>query len=164
MRELVVLIIICLTISCGQNQKSSKVKFVEGGSKKEQNKDSLYPFILPRNFTPIQFINLLRIKNSKTSNFFFISIVDDFPENWITKKDIDSLIVFIKSKDKCYCFVDPLSSFIPNDYSELGGYIIEMINSYKRKETLSFGLYSCPKLDETNADELIEWWNSVNSR
>ena len=164
MRELSVLIIICLSLSCKQNQGPNKVNLVEDGPKKGQNQDSLSPFLLPRNFTPLQFIKLLKIENPKTSKLNFITIVDDFPENWITNKDIDSLIVYIKSKEKCYCFLNPLSSFIPNDYSELGGYIIEMVNSYKLNEKLSFGLYSCPKLTNSSADELIEWWNSTKDK
>ena len=69
------------------------------------------------------------------------------------------LQLLVKSKDKCNCFVSPLSSTIPfSDSADLGGYAIEFIKSFKENRKVDFGLYSCPKTNDTVADKLIQWW------
>ena len=85
-------------------------------------------------------------------------MTDEFEENWVKRTDIDSLLKLTKSKLKCDCFLNPLSSYIPSDSADLGGYAIALIKSYKDKKRMSFGLYSCPKTSDKEAEELITWW------
>ena len=109
--------------------------------------------------TPLGFIETMEIKNNQASNINVVTIVDSFPNDWLTKKDIDTLIKLVNSKEKCNCFLNPLSSYIPtNDSGEVGGYAIWLITAYKEKKKVSFGLNACPKVDKTVADRLIKWW------
>ncbi|CAN5544684.1 hypothetical protein BH10BAC2_BH10BAC2_37860 [soil metagenome] len=90
---------------------------------------------------------------------------DDFPDFWVNANDIDTLITLVESKQKCYCFLNPLSSHIPfGDSADLGGYVIRIIKAYKENRRLSFGLYSCPKTNEKDAEELIKWWASQKQK
>jgi hypothetical protein len=44
-------------------------------------------------------------------------MVDQFPIGWVKQYDIDTLVTLIKSTKKCYCFLNPLSSFVPLNQS-----------------------------------------------
>jgi hypothetical protein len=96
-------------------------------------------------------------------NFNFITISNNFPKNWVTKKDVDSLMKLISSKDKCKCVVNPLSSYLPtHDSANLGGYAILLVKSFKEKKKVDIGLHSCPITSNKDVAELKEWWNNFN--
>lgn len=125
-----------------------------------QNKSG---FLKPKDFTPLEFLQLFKFR-SDYPKFYFVTIEDKFPSEWITEKQVDSLIHYVKSKDRAYCFVNPLSSYIPTDSAQLGGYAIKLISAYKEKITLEFGLYDCPMTDDKKAQQLIEWWTHEKNR
>ena len=88
-----------------------------------------------------------------------------FPDDWVKKENIEPLIKLLKSQEKCYCIVNPLSSYSASSESAtVGGFAIELINSYRLKKKLSFGLWSCPETDERKANEIIAWWEKEKMR
>lgn len=86
-------------------------------------------------------------------------MLNQFPIDWVKRTDIDTLMALIQSTEKCTCFLNPLSSYIPDDYAEVGGFARLFVQSYKEDQRLDLGLYSCPKVDKTENEELIQWWN-----
>ncbi|WP_114788932.1 hypothetical protein U0035_04930 [Niabella yanshanensis] len=80
-----------------------------------------------------------------------------FPDGLIVASDLDYLFSQVNSKQKCKCIVSFLSSIIPTDSAELGGYAIELITAYREKKTANFGLYKCPKQDSAVANKLLKW-------
>lgn len=129
-------------------------------SQTKQSGDIPKSYLLtPKNMTPLDFIETMKIKSTQINNINVVTMADSFPNNWLTKKDVDTLINLINSKEKCNCFSNPLSSYIPtNDSAEIGGYAIWLIKSYKEKKKISFGLNACPKTDVVEADKLMKWW------
>ena len=97
-------------------------------------------------------------QEDRYSKITVVTMLDSFPKNWVKKEDIDTLIKLVNSREKCRCFLNPLSSHIPFDSAEIGGYAARLIESYKEKKKLSFGLYACPKVDWIEADKLVNWW------
>ncbi len=90
-------------------------------------------------------------------------MIDKFPIDWVKREHIDTLITMLDSKNSCGCFLNPLSSYIPNGFAERGAYAAIFIKSYKDKQPVSFGLYACPKIDEKLNKELIDWWKKTKN-
>jgi hypothetical protein len=111
-----------------------------------------------REYSPFSFISELKKKNSINVS----TIENDFSKNWIKKQHLDSLISLIESKEKCNCYVNPLSSYIPNDSAEVGGFAIEFVKAFKENRNVDLGLYSCPKVNLKEAKELKNWWKKYN--
>jgi hypothetical protein len=153
----ILFIAFCVLIAYGQQKTLKKIQ-ADG---EISSKTSLgTPNTLKiRNHTPLSLIRVLSLRQNIQSRTNFITFnLDTIPDNWVKREYIDSLIPFVKSKERCFCLLNPYSSYIPNDSAELGGYVIKLIRSYKDKEKINFGLYSCPKADEREADELLKWW------
>ena len=116
-------------------------------------------WLTPQKMIPLSFMEAMRIKNNQVNKIPIVTMEDNFPNNWVTKKDIDTLIKLVNSREKCNCLLNPLSSYIPTkDIAELGGYAIWLIKAYREKRNVTFGLYACPKVNKVEADELILWW------
>jgi hypothetical protein len=120
-------------------------------------------FLKAKDFTPASFLQLFKYR-SDYPKFYFVTIETEFPSDWITESQVDSLIRYVKSRDKAYCLVNPLSSYLPIDSAQLGGYAIKLISAYKEKVRPEFGLYDCPMTDDKRADELIQWWSKQKRR
>ena len=90
-----------------------------------------------------------------------MTTIDKFPIDWVKKEHIETLLNMLDSKDSCGCFLNPLSSYIPNGFAEKGAYAAIFIKAYKDKQAVSFGLYACPKVDEKLNEKLINWWNET---
>jgi hypothetical protein len=123
--------------------------------------NNLFP--RPEQYDPISFIqSVSRIVNSENKTLIScMTMIDKFPVDWVKREHIDTLITMLDSKDSCGCFLNPLSSYIPNGFAEKGAYAAIFIKSYKDKQTVSFGLYACPKIDEKLNEELVNWWNKT---
>lgn len=115
-------------------------------------------WLSPESMTPLEFLRIMKQLDNYRP-FGGVTMLDSFPKNWVKKKDIDTLIKLVHSREKCNCFLNPLSSYIPKDSADLGGYAIQLIESYKQKKKLTFGLYACPKTNKIEADKLVNWWN-----
>lgn len=128
-------------------------------------------------FTPISFIkyfsrnqgnnSVLNVTVNKGTDTVLnvITMIDNFPENWVKETDIDTLISILSSKERCSCFLNPLSSKIPtDDYAETGGYAAVFIQSFMKNQKIELGLYACPKTDEILNSELINWWTAEKEK
>lgn len=115
-------------------------------------------WLTPESMTPLEFLGTMK-QGDNYDPLEVVVMLDSFPKNWIKKKDIDNLSKPVNSREKCLCFLNPLSSYIPKDSADLGGYAMKLIESYKQKKKLSFGLYACPKTTKIEAEELINWWS-----
>jgi len=141
---------------CGQSQQMEN----KAGalSKDIVDGDSLY-LVRSEQITPLDFLAAMKTKRNQVYMLGVSTVVDSFPSTWVKKADVDTLIKLIYSKEKCDCFLSPLSSNIPiGDSADVGGYAIRLIESYRQRKNLSFGLYSCPKTNKADADRLIKWW------
>ena len=109
----------------------------------------------PKDYSPTSLImEVANGENNKT-----LTLADEFPLNWVEKKDIEPLINLISNTEKCKCLLNPLSSKIPiNDFAQIGGYARIFIESYKDAKEIQLGLYSCPKVDLDINKDLIDWW------
>ena len=116
-------------------------------------------FIHPTRLTPSQFLSLVKSTHF-SDTLYFLTVIDDFPNYWVTKSHIDTLMTLINSNEKCGCIVNPLSSFIPNERADVGGYAIKLVNSFRTKQKLSFGLWACPRTNKKEVNVLIEWWKT----
>ena len=145
----------------GANKYDSNVSRTTGkDSLQPANKRATFKWETPEKLTVFAFLERVEIDNQNKDSLMFMTMTDDFPKNWIKASQIDTLINLVNSKQRCLCFVNPLSSYIPfEDSADLGGYAIELIKAYKNRKTVSFGLNSCPKTNERDAQTLIEWWS-----
>ncbi len=121
-----------------------------------------YAFARPENYDPISFINRVSLlkKIEKDTLLIAMTMVNEFPKDWVKEEHIENLIKLLGSKEKCGCFLNPLSSYVPtnDDYAEKGGYAGIFIKAFKENKNVNLGLYSCPKVDEKLNVELINWW------
>lgn len=124
-------------------------------------RDTLFITLKAKEIPPLLFLQKL-IKTSE-NDFRGIKIVYDFPDGWVTHADVDSLIKLVRSKTRCKCFMIPLAMYMPfKENTNLGGYAIEFIKSYKEKRRVNFAQNTCPEINEEDAANLISWWSEVN--
>ena len=119
-----------------------------------------WPYPMPSDFTPLTFIKTFSTYNNSYpwDNYITISGIE-FPDDWVKRADIDTLLTLIESTQKCKCVVSVLSSNIPDDNAtNIGGYAIKFINSYRNKSKYKFGTYDCPKTDAKSVEEINRWW------
>lgn len=135
------------------------IAFIFFGCKKtKQKKENVIQRKSVSEYSPIGFIEELKKENT----FNVLSIKDDLSKNWIRSTDLDSLISLVESKEKCSCYLNPLSSYIPKDSAEVGGFAIEFLKAFKENRKVNLGLYSCPKVDKREALELKLWLKNYN--
>ncbi len=129
-----------------------------------QNSDTVQ-WLTPNDFTPISFLKAVINQNDKDTLIYVITMVDEFPVDWVKQSDIDTLVTLIASTKKCNCFLNPLSSYIPtNKNADIGGYAIIFINSFRHKSKINLGLYSCPKTDKNSVEEINKWWTEYKQK
>ncbi|ACF13481.1 hypothetical protein Ctha_1016 [Chloroherpeton thalassium ATCC 35110] len=123
-------------------------------------------FSIPEQYDPISFIKAVSRAIKVNEGYFSVGItmVDKFPNDWVKREHIDTLISMIDSKDTCGCFLNPLSSYIPSGCAEKGGYAALFIKSFMDNKPVSFGLYACPKVDKKLNEELISWWINYKNK
>ncbi len=112
-----------------------------------------------KDYSPLSFIKEAQ-KNIPQKSLNFVLAMNDFPKDWVKTEDLDSLVAIIDSKEKCNCYLNPFSSYIPNDSAEVGGFAIEFIKAFKENKQVDLGLYSCPKINKKEAEEIKSWWKS----
>lgn len=141
MRQLIFALIVITLFSCKHRAKENK----------NYNLNKL---------KPLEFIEILRgVNNEGLNNATFEG---DFKENFLTKDDIKALIPLIHSKEKCKCYVNILSSYLPSDTSELGGIALMFIDDFKNKRNPTMKLWHCPKIDNGKLKKIETWWQNEN--
>ncbi|MEM6766849.1 MAG: hypothetical protein AAF655_18075 [Bacteroidota bacterium] len=120
----------------------------------------IFQFPNPKNYNPISFINTFSsIGRRNNGAIFGLTMLGDFPQNWVKEEHLDSLMNLLESKDVCACYINALSSYLPtNDYAEKGGYARLFIQAFKENKQVALGSHGCPKVDESQNEEIIEWW------
>lgn len=120
-----------------------------------------YSFPNSKNYNPISFIKEASktLKTEKDTLRIGMTMIDEFPIDWVKKEHIEPLFSLLESKEVCGCFLNPLSSYIPtDDFAEKGGYAGIFIKSFMENKKVNLGLYSCPKVDEELNEKLKKWW------
>lgn len=158
------LLFIAITVSCGPADKQApRVSKDNLASTKVEGNDyhfiKNYSPLKPANLTPFTFIDLASKNYQRDSSLNVITMFNDFPADWIKESYIDSLILLLESKEKCSCFLNPYSSFLPvNEYAEIGGFAMKFVEAYKKGQKIDLGRYQCPKADQQKVQELQDWW------
>ncbi|NVN95853.1 MAG: hypothetical protein HXX18_11275 [Bacteroidetes bacterium] len=161
---------ILVFVSCRQDNSISTGETTDSNQLTNHNaslqeKGDNVIWMTPKQFTPISFLNAVVRKNDKDTLINVITMVDDFPIDWVKKSDIDTLMTLIKSTKRCNCFLNPLSSYIPTNISaDIGGYAIIFVNSFRQKTKIKMGLYSCPKTEKQSVEKLTKWWENYNKK
>lgn len=114
--------------------------------------------ITPEKYKVQDVIKLIKIKDDSSNSLNFVTF-SNFPKNWVKPSDIPLLIKLLESHEKCKCYMSVFSSIIPNGESELSGYAIAFIESYRNKKSVNLGLQSCPEYNKEKIDEILKWWN-----
>lgn len=98
--------------------------------------------------------------NAGTRDGNVLSIVGMPRRNFVTKADVNELIQFVDSKEKCRCMVNVFSSYkIPNtEYATVGGMAMDLIEAYRNGTGYPDMMVKCPKTDNNRALELKQWW------
>lgn len=123
---------------------------------------SVSSWVTPARLTPLTFLETMKKKGGFGDKIGVVVMIDSFPSNWLKRGDIDTLIKLVTSKEKCNCFLNPLSSFIPRDSADIGGYAGRLLDAYRRDTVVSFGLYACPKATDKDSEDLKLWWQSLH--
>ena len=112
--------------------------------------------------TPITFIQSASKKNINTNKYYHASMTvgDKLPIDWVRKEHIDRLMVFLNSSDSCGCFLNNLSSYIPEGPAQQSGFAAIFIKAFKEKEPVALGLYACPLENKELNKQLVEWWKN----
>src|SRR4249919_1412506 len=111
-----------MSFSCGQFK--SKNKKSDTSSSDIIDKKNIY-WLTSKKMTPLRFLETMKVKGNQINQLGVVTMKDSFPENWVTKRDVDALIRLVNSKQMCNCFLNPLSSYIPpDDSADVGGYAI----------------------------------------
>ena len=115
----------------------------------------------PKAKTVQNFITEITIDNFRTTDYKItqLSIIDNFPINWIKEEDIDNLIILLNSEIECKNLKNPLSSHMWKETTKLGDYAYWLIDSYKNKQKLNIGLNFIPPMkSDKEKQELKNWW------
>ena len=138
-----------------ENIISLKQKISNENNFKQKDK-----FLNPKSFNSFSLLKAIRINKTKKNTLPFLTIENEFPENWVKFEDINELIKLIDSKEKCKCLVNPLSSYLPtNEKANIGGFAVLLINSFKNNTKIDIGLYNCTETSKNEIREIKKWWN-----
>lgn len=124
------------------------------------DKGSKSYFVNLNDYSVYQFIELLKMDKDKPSQLNILTIGMKTPENWLTKKDIDSLMTLIHSTEPAKCVMQVVSSHLPvGDNSTIGGQVMDIIEAFKENKSYPTILTSCAKTDQERIDKLTKWWD-----
>lgn len=166
MKILSKIIIIWVVLSCavlGQVSPNMSIEIIDENENAERMSRRNSNLLDPDYFTPQSLIQHLMIDENHSNELNVTTFMDEFPDDWVTESDIETLMTMIESTQKCDCLVNPLSSYIPTDeVADVGGYAIKFLNAFRNETKVSIGHYICPKTSPEEVEELRNWWNEVN--
>lgn len=111
--------------------------------------------------SPLDFLRRVRTDNAPVDSIMntFWAI---FPKGFVRREHIDSLMLFIGADNGCRCFLSPYSSTIPRrQHADLGGWAIQLIESFKDNKTVTGGLVDCPTTTEERVSAIHNWWEKI---
>jgi hypothetical protein len=125
--------------------------------------DAQKKFLKVSDLNPKSFIILFKKKYNKDSPFHFVSIMGDFPNNWVKPNDVQYLMSIMHSKEKCCGYMNVYSSTLLTEDAEVGGFAIIFLNSYISKTKINLGSNSNPKTDKESIEKIKNWYhNTIN--
>lgn len=127
-------------------------------TKKEYNKT-----LSPKDLDPKSFIEVFKERYNKTP-INSISMMGDFPENWVKSNDVEYLMSIMDSSEKCCGYMNSFSSFISNENGEVGGFAIIFLNSYISKTKINLGLNCNPKMDQESVRKIETWYRNTTNK
>ncbi|WPO79131.1 hypothetical protein [Flavobacterium sp. KACC 22761] len=127
----------------------------------EETKGKYYQTLRPKDLNPKSFIKLFKEKYNKNSKLNFVTMLGDFPENWVKPNDVQYLISIMNSKEKCCGYMNTFSSFISSENGEVGGFAIIFLNSYISKKQINMGLNCNPKTDKESVRKIENWYRNT---
>jgi hypothetical protein len=150
MKKILIILSFLFLASCKKNNPNKEdIKY----------SDLYKDYLKPESINCFMLLDSLKMYEERKNLNAFI-IANQFPKNWVKLDDVKKLILLIESKEKCKCLVDPLSSYIPKQNADIGGYAILFINSFKNKSKIDIGLYSCPETNKNDIEEIQKWWKN----
>lgn len=155
---------ILLFIACRQNKPTNSDNSIDHNQitkhndTLQQNSDTIH-WLTSKDLTPISFLKAVIKQNDNDTLINVLTMIDEFPVDWVKQSDIDTLVTLITSTKECKCFLNPLSSSIPiNKNADVGGYAIIFANSFRHKSKINLGHYSCPQTENKSVEEINKWW------
>jgi hypothetical protein len=121
-------------------------------------KKSKFKTIHAKDLDPKSFITILTEKYKEDSPFNFVTMIGDFPDDWVKPKDVQYLISIMHSKEKCCAYMSFFSSTISNKNAEIGGFAIIFLNSYISKTRINLGSNCNPKTDIKSIRKIEKWY------
>ncbi|UTN04280.1 hypothetical protein L0669_23515 [Flavobacterium bizetiae] len=128
-----------------------------------KTKKEYYKKLSPKDLDPKSFIELFKERYNKTP-INSISMVGDFPENWVKSNDVEYLMSIMNSREKCCGYMNVFSSFISNENAEVGGFAIIFLNSYISNTKINLGLNCNPKTDEESVKKIENWYRNMKDK
>lgn len=128
-----------------------------------KTKKEYYKNLSPKDLDPKSFIELFKERYNKTP-INSISMVGDFPENWVKSNDVEYLMSIMNSHEKCCGYMNVFSSFISNENAEVGGFAIIFLNSYISNTKINLGLNCNPKTDEESVKKIENWYRNMKDK
>jgi hypothetical protein len=113
-----------------------------------------------KDLDPKSFITLFTKKYNEDSPLNFVTMIGDFPNDWVKAKDVQYLISIMYSKQKCCGYMNIFSSTISNNNAEVGGFAIIFLNSYITQTKINLGLNSYPKTNKEAIQKIEKWYNN----
>ena len=102
------------------------------------------------------FITAIQINKT---GFKDITVINNFPKDWIKKDEVNYLIKLLHSKIDCKNLKNPLSSHMSKQTALLGDYAFWLVDSYINKTKLDIGLNFVPKsYSKIEKENLINSW------
>ncbi|MCK9400904.1 MAG: hypothetical protein M0Q51_13060 [Bacteroidales bacterium] len=132
-------------------------------SKEQHPVDTLRYSIDLHSVTPKQFFSVLKYDSDTAQGVKYITVSWDAPKDWVQLDDVKYFMQYIDSTEKCKCIITVISSYLPfDDYSTLGGQAMNLIDSYRKNQPYFQSSWDCSKNDSLRAQEIKEWWESMN--
>ena len=128
-----------------------------------KTKKEYYKNLSPKDLDPKSFIELFKERYNKTP-INSISMVGDFPENWVKSNDVEYLMSIMNSREKCCGYMNVFSSFISNENAEVGGFAIIFLNSYISNTKINLGLNCNPKTDKESVKKIENWYRNMKDK
>lgn len=118
----------------------------------------------PKDLNPKSFITLFKEKYNKDSAFHYVSMMGDFPDNWVKPNDVQYLMSIMRSKEKCCGYMNVFSSTLLTDNGEVGGFAIIFLNSYISNTKINLGSNCNPKTDEESIRKIEKWYQNTANK
>lgn len=113
-----------------------------------------------KDLDPKSFITLSIEKYKEDCPLNFVTMIGDFPDDWVKPRDVQYLISIMHSKEKCCGYMNFFSSTISNENAEIGGFAIIFLNSYITQTKINLGLNSNPKTNKEALQKIEKWYNA----